>query len=182
MNQPSARVCPLLCGHPSRLGHTALSRVPRAVQRVLVSHPLRTGPTGHVSTPGSRFLPPSVPCGVQVCVCLLRRGLDPAVVLLCPLSPLLPVGWHPVREIVLSDGKESACKAADPGSVPGLGRSPGGGHDSPLQYSCPENSMARGPWQAAVLGSQRVGHDGVTHTLTHFSHHSIVASLHSLKE
>ena len=34
-----------------------------------------------------------------------------------------------------SDGKESACNAGDLGSIPGLGRSPGGGHDNPCQYS-----------------------------------------------
>ena len=38
-----------------------------------------------------------------------------------------------------SDGKESACIAGDPGSIPGVGRSPGGGHGNPLQYSCLEN-------------------------------------------
>ena len=38
-----------------------------------------------------------------------------------------------------SDGKESACNAEDLDSVPGLGRSPGGGHGTPLQYSCLEN-------------------------------------------
>ena len=37
-----------------------------------------------------------------------------------------------------SVGKESACKAGDLGLIPGLGRSPGGGHGSPLQYSCLE--------------------------------------------
>ena len=40
-----------------------------------------------------------------------------------------------------SDGKESACKAGDLGSVPGLGRSPGEGKGYPLQYSGLENSM-----------------------------------------
>ena len=40
----------------------------------------------------------------------------------------------------------------DPGSVGGLGRSPGGGHGNPLQYSCLENSMNRGAWQATVHG------------------------------
>ena len=35
--------------------------------------------------------------------------------------------------------KESACKAGDLASIPGLGRSPGGGHSNPLQYSCLEN-------------------------------------------
>ena len=43
-----------------------------------------------------------------------------------------------------SKGKESACNAGDPGSVPGLGRSPGEGNDNPLQYSCMENPMDRG--------------------------------------
>ena len=37
------------------------------------------------------------------------------------------------------DGKESACNAGDLGSIPGLGRSPGGGHGNPLQYFCLEN-------------------------------------------
>ena len=43
-----------------------------------------------------------------------------------------------------SDGKESACKAEDPGSIPGLGRSPGEGNGNPFQYSCLEKSMDRG--------------------------------------
>ena len=51
-----------------------------------------------------------------------------------------------------SDGKELACKVGDLGSIPGLGRSPGGGHGNPLQYSCLENSMDRGAWQATVYG------------------------------
>ena len=38
-----------------------------------------------------------------------------------------------------SDGKESTCNARDLGSILGLGRSPGGGHGNPLQYSCLEN-------------------------------------------
>ena len=40
----------------------------------------------------------------------------------------------------------------DRGSTPRLGRSPGGGHGSPLQYSCLENSMDRGAWRAIVHG------------------------------
>ena len=38
-----------------------------------------------------------------------------------------------------SAGKESACNAGDLSSIPGLGRSPGGGHGNLLQYSCLEN-------------------------------------------
>ena len=43
-----------------------------------------------------------------------------------------------------SAGKESTCSAGDPNLIPGLGRSPGGGHGNPLQYSCLENFMDRG--------------------------------------
>ena len=50
-----------------------------------------------------------------------------------------------------SAGKESACNAGALGSVPGLGRSPGGGNGNPRQYSCLENPMHRGAWWAAVI-------------------------------
>ena len=51
-----------------------------------------------------------------------------------------------------SDGKESACNAEDPGSVPGLGRSSEEGNGNPLQYSCLQNPLDRGAWWAAVPG------------------------------
>ena len=54
-----------------------------------------------------------------------------------------------------SAGKESACNAKDLGSIPGLGRSPGEGKGQPLQYSCLDNSMDRGAWQAAVHWVER---------------------------
>ena len=56
-----------------------------------------------------------------------------------------------------SNGKESACNAGDPGSVPGSGRSPGEGNGYPLQYSCPENSMTMGAWWATVHGVRKEG-------------------------
>ena len=59
-------------------------------------------------------------------------------------------------------GKESACNAGNPGLIPGLGRSPGEGNGSPLQYSCLENPMGRGAWWAMVHGDTRVGHDLAT--------------------
>ena len=46
--------------------------------------------------------------------------------------------------------KESAYNAGDTGLVPGSGGSPGGGDGNPLQYSCLENLMDRGAWQATV--------------------------------
>ena len=51
-----------------------------------------------------------------------------------------------------SVSKESACSAGDPGSIPGLGRSPGEGNGDTLQCSCLENNMDRGAWQAIVHG------------------------------
>ena len=45
-----------------------------------------------------------------------------------------------------SDGKESACKAGYPGSIPGWERSPGEGNGNPLQYSCLEKPTDRGAW------------------------------------
>ena len=51
-----------------------------------------------------------------------------------------------------SDGKKSACNAGDPGSIPRSGRSPGEGNGYPLQYSCLEDSMDRGAWQATDHG------------------------------
>ena len=47
-------------------------------------------------------------------------------------------------------GKESACSAEDAGLIPGWGRSPGGGHGNPLQYSCLENPMVSRGWWATV--------------------------------
>ena len=58
--------------------------------------------------------------------------------------------------------KNPPSKAADirdPSSIPGSGRSPAGGHGNPLQYSCLENPMDRGAWQAEV---HRVAEPGVT--------------------
>ena len=52
-------------------------------------------------------------------------------------------------------GKESACNAGnvrDTGSIPESGRSPGGGHANPLQYSCLENSIDKGAQRATVHG------------------------------
>ena len=49
-------------------------------------------------------------------------------------------------------GKESVFNAGDLGSVPGLGRFPGGGNGYPLQYSCLENPINREAWRATVHG------------------------------
>ena len=63
-------------------------------------------------------------------------------------------------------GKESSCNEGNVGSVPRSGRSPGGGNDNPLQYSCLETPMDGGAWQATVPGvakSQTQMYDRHTH-------------------
>ena len=66
-----------------------------------------------------------------------------------------------------TDGKESACNAGNLGSIPGSGRSPREGNGYPLYYSCLENPMDRGAWQALV---HRVVQSQMTEQLTlHFT-------------
>ena len=52
-----------------------------------------------------------------------------------------------------SEVKNLPANAGDEGLIPGLGRSPRGGHGNPLQYSCLENHMDRGAWQTIVHGA-----------------------------
>ena len=62
-----------------------------------------------------------------------------------------------------SDGKTSAYNAGDPGSISGSGRSPGEESGNPFQYSCLENPMHGGAWEATVHGVSK------SQTLLHFS-------------
>ena len=61
-----------------------------------------------------------------------------------------------------SVGKEFACSSGDLGSIPGLGRAPGEGNGTPLQYSCLKNPMDRGAWQDTVHGAAKVGYNLAT--------------------
>ena len=60
-----------------------------------------------------------------------------------------------------SDGEESSCNAGDLGLIPGLGRSLGGGHGNPVQYSCldRESPWTEEPGGLQSMGLQRVEHD-----------------------
>jgi len=58
-----------------------------------------------------------------------------------------------------SAGKEFACNVEDLGLIPGLGKSPRGGHGNPLHYSCLENPHGKRSLMGYSLGSQRVGHN-----------------------
>ena len=64
-----------------------------------------------------------------------------------------------LSQVSLVVGKESVCNTGDSDSIPGSGRSPGEGNSNPFQYSCLENPMDRGAWNATVHGVTRVGHN-----------------------
>ena len=61
--------------------------------------------------------------------------------------------------LVVKNPPANAGDIRDVGLILGLGRSPGGGHGNPVQYSCLENLMDRGASGLQSIGLQRVGHD-----------------------
>ena len=68
---------------------------------------------------------------------------------------------------------QSACNEGDPGSIPGSGRSPGGGQGNPLQYSYLENPMERGAWRFTV--------HGVSKSQTQLKQHTHTGPLEEIK-
>ena len=68
--------------------------------------------------------------------------------------------------------KESACNAGDLGLIPGLGRSLRERNGYPPQYSCLENSIDRGAWQATVHGVTNKHKSECTKTHTHTHTHT----------
>ena len=57
---------------------------------------------------------------------------------------------------VLTNLPANPGDARDTAMIPGLGRSPGGGHSNPLQYPCLENSMGRKAWHVTVHGAMKI--------------------------
>ena len=80
------------------------------------------------------------------------RLAGPEVALVHGLSYCANCDIFPDQELNYSDGRQSACNTGDPDSIPGLRRSPVEGKGYLLQYSCLENPMDRGGWQATVHG------------------------------
>ena len=95
----------------------------------------------------------SLACGHITPISLSSHGL------LCASSPFLflvrtlVIGFSPHSQValVVKNPPANAGDATGVGSIPRSGRSPGEGHGNPLQYSCLENPMDRGAWQAIVL-------------------------------
>ena len=100
-------------------------------------------------------------------MCLLTRDpkswdFSPVMWKPCSLHRLF---WNPAWVFPYgSDSEECVCSVGDTGLIPVLGRSPGEGHGNPLQYSCLENPMDRGAWQATVHG---IVESDLTDRLTH---------------
>ena len=65
--------------------------------------------------------------------------------------------------LVVKNLPANAGEVGDVGLIPGSGRSPGGGHGKPLQYSCLENPMDRGAWWATELRRVRHGRSDLAH-------------------
>ena len=69
-----------------------------------------------------------------------------------PAYRIFPKMPHIFKILCFVHFVSSAWNAGDPGLIPGSGRSPGEGNGNPLQYSCLENPLDRGAWQATVHG------------------------------
>ena len=76
--------------------------------------------------------------------------------------------------LVVKNLPASAGDVRDSGLIPGLGRSPGGGNGNPLQYSCLENPMDRGAWQATVHRVAKSRTQLSTHACVHLGAGTVV--------
>ena len=82
---------------------------------------------------------------------MLDRGTE-RYPLLSKFAYIIALGFPGGSEV---KAKASACNVGDQGSISGLGKTPEEGSGNPLQYSCLENSMDRGAWQATVHGIEK---------------------------
>ena len=89
----------------------------------------------------------------------------------CKIGDYLMESYYlPYGASQVSKSKESVCNVGDLGSIPGLGRSPGGGHGNPFQYSCRENSMVREAWQGYSPWGLKESDTTEQLTLSHLSY------------
>ena len=89
---------------------------------------------------------------------LIRKDIHTSVFIAALIT--VTKTWASQVAPVIENPPACAGDIGDADSIPGSGRSPGGGHGHPLQCSCLENSMDRGAWwPIPSMGSRRVGHD-----------------------
>ena len=67
--------------------------------------------------------------------------------------------WASQVTVVVKNTPTNAGDVREAGLIPGLGKSPGGGHGNPLQYPSLDDFMNRAAWWATVMRLQRVSHD-----------------------
>ena len=146
----------LVLSQPSQAALTpAVQTAVRPLRHSLHSHRLckllRAG--GSISFSSAH--PGPTPQGLKGCWTRSQRGdLWPPLLSPCPPGPLRVTGASQVALVV----KNPPANAGDTkrlGSIPGSGRSPGGGHGNPFQYSCLENSRDRGALRATVHGAAK---------------------------
>ena len=126
------------------------------------------------STPASTGYPgASSPCRKQVSQMERTRSFGPQEAtrtwaLGGPPMPQLSAGQGGASQLapVVKNSPAHAGDTRDVGSIPGLGRSPGGGHGNPLQFACLESPMDRGAWWAAVQGVTKSRTRLITHALS----------------
>ena len=73
----------------------------------------------------------------------------------CKFWALHPPSWASQVDLMVKNLPDNAWDIRDIGSIPGSGRSPGGGHGNPLQYSCLESPMDRGAWRFTIHGTAK---------------------------
>ena len=94
---------------------------------------------------------------MRYCLQMFRTIPSPQKVICFKMSPVSSPSWGASQVVlVVKKPPANAADVGDAGSIPGSGRSPGGGHSNPLQYPCLENPMDRGAWQAPVHGVARL--------------------------
>ena len=102
-------------------------------------------------------------CVLNTCICITYTYIPNMMSIHTYIQVSTNLLLHVYRSDYIprgSDSKESACNEGNPSLIPGLGRSLGEGNGNPLQYSCLENPMGRGAWQATEsTGSQRFAHN-----------------------
>ena len=107
----------------------------------------------HVRSKEANSLVLIQPCSLPLMLLWSEPSKDPARrAELCASETLIHPSLHRLGFPGGSDGKESASSVEYLSTIPGLGRSPGEGNGYSLQYSCLENSMNRGAWQATIHG------------------------------
>ena len=145
---------------PCYSSHTTLN----TVEGQLPTHPITAPPPDYLLPVLAKDVPPttgapspksesllalntdSIPLSLPGLACFSQTSAS-RVKAPFPFAPFLPL-----RFPCGSDGTDSTCKAGDPGSLPGWGRSPREGNGNPLWYSCLENPTDRGTWWATVHG------------------------------